>query len=278
VQTVIIGSKYFEVIGLRLVRGRTIVSEDGAPGNETVVVNSRFAEEFLPDVNPLGHSMTIQLEDGAPHRVTIVGIAPTLRRDELQRPVSVVYLPYRLHPAGGIVLLARSEMSAAAVAARLREDVRALDPDLPLFNIRTLADALDELLWVNRVFGGMFVIFAAMGVLIATVGIYGVVAFTMTQRTQEIGIRMALGAPRERLWWTMTRSKIGQIGMGLGAGVLLGFVLLRLMGGLMVGRFGQDPATFVASAGFLLVVSMIAMVWPVWRATSGNPASALRYE
>ncbi len=137
---------------------------------------------------------------------------------------------------------------------------------------------LSELLWVNRVFGGMFAIFAGMAVLIATVGIYGVVAFTMTQRVQEIGIRMALGAPRERLWWTMMRSKIVQIGMGLGMGVVVAFLLLRLMGGMLVGRFGEDPATLAASAGFLLVVAIVAMVRPMWRATSGSPVAALRYE
>ena len=127
-------------------------------------------------------------------------------------------------------------------------------------------------------FSGMFVIFAGSAVLIALVGIYGVVAYTTAQRTQEIGIRMALGAPREHLWWTMMCSRIGQVGIGLTAGVGMAFLLLRLMGGLLVGRFGQDPATFAASAGFLLVVSIAAMVWPVWRATSGSPVAALRYE
>jgi putative ABC transport system permease protein len=160
----------------------------------------------------------------------------------------------------------------------LREQVRSLDPDLPLFNIRTLDDVLSELLWVNRIFGGMFVLFALMALLIATVGIYGVVSFTTVQRTQEIGIRTALGAPRGHLWWTMMRSRFVQIGIGLGVGSGAALLLLRLMGGMLVGRFGEDPVTLALSAGFLLTVTVIAMVLPIWRATSGNPVAALRYE
>ncbi len=139
VQTVTIGSNYFEVLGLRLTRGRTITAEGGASGDE-VVVDERFVEEFLPGVEPLGRSMTLHL-DGVAHQVTIAGVAPTLRRDETggsptTRLVSVVYVPYQLHPTSGLVLLARSGTSTSAVAARLRDEVRALDADLPLFNIR----------------------------------------------------------------------------------------------------------------------------------------------
>ena len=277
VQIVTVGSRYFEVIGLRLVRGRTVTSEDGGPGNEIVVVNDAFVREFLGGTDPIGRAVMLFGEDNLPHRVTIVGVAPTLLRDDVLR-ASMVYQPYLANPAAGMVLLARSDRDMASTAALLRAEVRALDSDLPLFNIRTLDTVLNEVLWVNRVFGGMFVIFAGMAVLIATVGIYGVVAFTMTQRVQEIGIRMALGAPRERLWWTMMRSKIVQIGMGLGMGVVVAFLLLRLMGGTLVGRFGEDPATLAASAGFLLVVAIVAMVRPVWRATAGSPVAALRYE
>lgn len=95
---------------------------------------------------------------------------------------------------------------------------------------------------------------------------------------REIGIRMALGAPRARLWWAMMGPKIAQVSIGLGVGIAAAFVLLGLMGGLLVGRFGQDPLTFAVSGGFLLVVSVGSMPWPTWRATSRNPVAALRYE
>ncbi len=201
------------MLGVRSLRGRQLTSEDGGAGREVVVVNARFAEEFFAGADPLGRSFAlVGDDDNLPRRVTIVGVAPTLRHDAMLRPVSMVYLPYLFNPTGGLVLLARSEMGMAATTAMLREEVRSLDEDLPLFNVRTLDDVLREVLWVNRVFGGMFAIFAGMAVLIATVGIYGVVTFATAQRTQEIGIRMALGASRERLWWTMMRPKIVQTG------------------------------------------------------------------
>ena len=99
-----------------------------------------------------------------------------------------------------------------------------------------------------------------------------------SQRTQEIGIRMALGASRSRLWWTMVAPKAGQVAAGLIVGTAAAFVLLGLLGGLLVGRFGQDPATLAASAGLLLVVAFVSMLRPVWRATSRSPAVSLRYE
>ena len=277
VQMVTVGSRYFDVIGLPLTRGRGLTSEDGSPGNDNVVVNDAFVKEFLGGGDPLGRTVTLFGEDKVPRRVTIVGVVPVLLRDDVLR-ASVVYQPYLVNPAALMVLLARSDRGAAATAGLLREEVRALDSDLPLFNIRTLDNVLSEVLWVNRVFGGMFAIFAGMAVLIATVGIYGVVAFTTTQRTQEIGIRTALGAPRGHLWWTMMRSKVVQIGIGLSGGIVAAFLLLRLMGGLLVGRFGQDPVTLAASAGFLLAVSVLSMLPPIWRATSGDPVAALRYE
>ncbi len=277
VQIVTIGSRYFEVIGLNLIRGRTLTNDDGGPGNDAVVVNDAFVREFLGGGDPIGRSVTLFGEKNVARRVTVVGVAPTLLRDEVLR-ASIVYQPYLANPVGGLILLARSGSGMAATTSLLREEVRALDPDLPLFNIRTLDNMLSEVLWVNRIFGGMFVIFAGMAVLIATVGIYGVVAFTTTQRTQEIGIRTALGAPRGHLWWTMMRSKLVQIGIGLSVGIVAAFLLLRLMGGLLVGRFGQDPVTLAASAGLLLAVSVLSMLPPIWRATSGDPVAALRYE
>ncbi len=277
-QTVGIGPRYFEVLGIRLLRGRVLVHDDGEPGRNAVVVNIRFVEAFLPGADPLGRTFSLVDADNKLQRVTIVGVAPTLRHDAMSRPVPVVYLPYSLSPNPTLVLLARSESSSAATTARLREEVRTLDADLPLFDIRTLENVVSELLWVNRVFGGMFAIFAGMALVIATVGIYGVVAFTTAQRTQEIGIRMALGAPRGHLWWTMMRSKIVQLGCGLVAGVIAAILLIRLMGGMLVGQFGQDPVTLALSAGFLLAVALLAMLIPIRRATSGSPVAALRYE
>ncbi len=277
VQIVTIGSGYFEVLGLSLIRGRALTGADGGPGNDVIVVNDAFAKEFLGAMDPIGRSIELVGEGKGPRPVTIVGVVPALVRDEIPPP-SVVYQPYRDNPTALMVLMSRSARDPDAMAGLLRDEVRGLDRDLPLFNIRTLDHVLDEVLWVNRVFGGMFTIFAIMAALIAAVGIHGVVSFTMSQRTQEIGIRIALGAPRGHLWWTMARGRAAQIVAGLAAGLVAAFLLLRLMGGLLVGRFGQDPVTLAASGALLLVVGVFAMFLPIWRASSGDAVQALRCE
>ena len=275
-----VGSRYVETVGLRLLRGRTLHNDDAAAGREGAVVDQLFVDRFLTGREPLGHAITLYANRQSPRRATIVGVVQTLAEPNVAQSAPVVYVPYLSEPTPSIVVLAhlRNEEHASSVASTLREEIRRLDPDLPLFDARTLDELFNWRLWANRVFGGMFVIFAGSAVLIASVGIYGVVAYTTAQRTQEIGIRMTLGASRRHLWWTMTRSKLVQIGVGLTIGIVAAFLLLRLMGGLLVGRFGQDPATLGASAAFLLMVSVVAMVRPVWRATSGSPVAALRYE
>jgi predicted permease len=275
-----VGPRYFETIGLRLLRGRPLGEQDGAAGREGVVVDQRFVDRFLARRDPLGASVTVFVDRKTPRPATIVGIVPALGEAESREARPVMYRLYGIEPPSNMTLIARlqAETDAAAVATRLREAVRELDADLPVFEIRTLDEVLSWLLWANRIFGGMFAIFAGIAVLVATVGIYGVVSYATAQRTQEIGIRLALGAPRGRLWFTMMGPKIVQIGIGLGIGMAAAFVLLGLMGGLMVGRFGRDPLTFVVSGTFLLVVSVLSMLWPVWRATSRSPVVALRYE
>ncbi len=253
----IVGARYFETVGLRVLRGRTLGDDDAADGREGVVVDQRFVDRLLSGRDPVGQPITL-IEDGAaPRRVTIVGVARALHHPSVEDPVPVVYTPYLSEPVTSIVFLARlrNYTDANGVASTLREEIRALDPDLPLFDMRTLEELLNWILWLNRVFGGMFAIFAGVAVLIATVGIYGVAAYAMSQRTQEIGIRMALGAPRARLWWTMMRSKIIQVAIGLGLGAGGGVLLLGLMGGLLVGQVRPGSRSRSPRArGFLLVV------------------------
>jgi predicted permease len=279
VDVVNVGARYFETLGLRPVRGRALREEDHAPVLEGVVVDQRFVDRFLPQREPLGVSVSLIVERAA-RPVTIVGVVPVLGDSDIGDPRPLMYRPFENDPPANMTLVARmrTESDAAALAAMLREEVRRLDPDLPLFDVRTLDEVLSWLLWPNRVFGGMFAIFAGIAILVAIVGVYGVVSYATAQRTQEIGIRMALGATRTRLWLTMMGGKIAQIAFGLTVGLIAAFVLLGLMGGLLVGSFGQDPVTLAASAAFLLTASVASMVWPVWRATSRSPVMALRYE
>ena len=166
VDEVNVGVRYFQTIGLRLVRGRTITAEDGDAGREGVVVDQRFVDRFLTEREPLGASVTVLTDRKTPERVTIVGVVPTLGESEAREARPVVYRPYGrdLPPYVTLIARLRSEDAAAAVATQLRGEVRALDADLPLYDVRTLDEVLSWLLWANRVFGGMFAIFAGIAV------------------------------------------------------------------------------------------------------------------
>lgn len=283
VEVVIAGSRYFETVGLRILRGKPVTDDLAVAGREGVVVDQVFVNRLLGGIDPIGHDITLYANRESPRRVTIVGVAERRERARdvpVAEAIPVVYVPFLSEPIPTVVLVAAlsDAVHATGVASTLREEVRGIDPDLPLFDVRTLEELLNWQLWALRVFGGMFAIFAGAALLIATVGIYGVVAYTTSQRTQEVGIRMTLGARNSQLWWTMMRAKVAQVSLGILVGSVAAFLLLRLMGGLLVGQYGRDPLTFAVSAGFLLFVAVLAMLWPVWRATSRSPVAALRYE
>lgn len=283
IEVMIVGSRYFETVGLRILRGEALSHDHAVAGREGVVVDPVFVERFLAGIDPIGHDITLYANRESPRRVTIVGVAERRERARglpVAEAIPVVYVPFLSEPIPTVILVAAlsDAVHATGVASTLREEVRGIDPDLPLFDVRTLEERLNSQLWALRVFGGMFAIFAGAALLIATVGIYGVVAYTTSQRTQEVGIRMALGARNSQLWWAMMRAKVAQVALGIIVGAVAAYLLLRLMGGLLVGRYGQDPITLAVSGGFLLIVAMVAMLWPVWRATSQSPVAALHYE
>jgi putative ABC transport system permease protein len=164
------------------------------------------------------------------------------------------------------------------VVSAVREQVRAVDPDLPLFEVMTLDDVLagsDERVGL-RVFGTMFVVLAAVALLLATVGLYGVTAYTAAQRTREFGIRAALGAPAAHLWWLVARNAAWQVGTGLSIGMIGALGIGQLVGSMLVGTDAIDPVTLFAVAGLLAVVGLSASLVPARRAMRLDPVAVLR--
>jgi predicted permease len=285
-----IDPQYFKTVGLPLQRGRDLTDEDGMTGRESAIVNQRFAALHFPNEDPIGRriTLTIDLQGGAPPQggiplsltATIVGIVPNLRQRDFQLPDPdpVAYLPFRTDPRGFMNLVVRSAGDPNLMTPILREEVRAIDPDLPLFGIRTMDAALQQARWPFRIFGSMFTIFALIALTLSAVGLYAVTAYAVSQRTQEIGLRMALGAQGNQVAWLFLRRSFVQLTIGLTIGVAgaLGVGALFSQTNLLVQSSGRDPITIGGITLLLALVAVAASVLPARRATRLDPMLALR--
>jgi len=286
-----IDPRYFKTIGLSLQRGRDFTDEDGMSGREpAVVINQRFAALHFPGQDAIGRriKLSIDLQGGAPPQggiplsltATIVGIVPNLRQRDFQLPDPdpIAYLPFRLDPRGFMNLIVRSAGDPNLMTPILREEVRAIDADLPLFGIRTMDAQLAQARWPFRIFGAMFAIFALIALLLSAVGLYAVTAYAVSQRTQEIGVRMALGAQGNEVAWLFLRRSLIQLAIGLTLGVAgaFGVGTLFQQTQLLVQNRAGDPLTIGGIVVLLAVVASIACFVPAKRATKLDPLVALR--
>jgi putative ABC transport system permease protein len=297
VATLAVGVDYFRALGLPMLQGRAFTETDGiagTSGDAPVIVNQRFAELYFAGTSPIGHR--IQLLDEHPRReagaasaqaptppapawLTIVGVSPTLRQLPRIEPHPVVYLPFQADPPATAAVIVRTHTTAGALAARVREVVSALDPDLPLDGVLTLEEAISALRWNARISNGMITVIAAIALLLSMVGLYALTAHAVAQRSHEMGIRLALGASARALRWLVLRHVLWQLGVGLAAGLLCTVGWTRLFFG--PPRAGvdtglTDPLTLLPVVLLLTLVALAACLQPVRRATRVDPMTALR--
>jgi predicted permease len=285
-----IDPRYFKTMGMPLQRGRDLTDEDGTKGREAAIINQRFAALHFPNEDPIGRRITlsIDLQGGAPPQggipmsltATIIGIVPNLRQRDFQLPDPdpIAYLPFRTDPRGFMNLIARASGDPNSMTPILREEVRAIDADLPLFGIRTMDDALAQARWPFRIFGTMFAIFALIALVLSAVGLYAVTAYAVSQRTQEIGVRMALGAQGNEVAWLFLRRSLIQLGIGLTLGIAGAFGVGTLFSQtqLLIQNKAGDPITIGGIALLLAIVASVACFIPAKRATRLDPLVALR--
>jgi predicted permease len=290
-----ISPRYFDVVTAPLRRGRVFTDSDGGTGAEVAIVNERFAAQHFPNEDPMGRRIRLLTGDGRtprpantsnptpepePKWLTIVGISPTIRQGDRQalEPDAVVYVPYKLESYGFMNILTRSQLDSAALTMQVRQAVQAIDPDLPVFGVQTMDQFLAQARWPYRVFGSMFAIFAAIALVLSAVGIYAVTAYSVTQRTQEIGVRMALGARSGQVSWLILRQGLVQLAIGLAIGLAGALPLSAVLQSLVIQIPTRDPVTFTAIAAILIAVTIAACVIPARRATRLDPLVALRAE
>jgi ABC-type antimicrobial peptide transport system permease subunit len=209
---------------------------------------------------------------------TIVGVIPHVRHndstsDELD---AVVYRPLELSSTRNYMIAMRSGQPVATLAAALRETVRGMDQDLPVFQVYTMNEMLARQRWPFRVFGALFVLFAIFGLVLSTIGMYAVTAYAVGQRRTEIGLRMALGAQQSHVAWIVLRRGIVQLAIGLPLGLALAYAVMVGMKTLLIGLKPGDPLTLVSIVAIVSAVTLAACLLPASRAARLNPVAALR--
>ena len=268
---------YFDAIGTRLHRGRLFTEQDDANAARVVLVNETFAKKFLPGQQPIGQRLDFN-GDGK-ETPEIVGVVADVKNDDLEElPDPAAYLPHRQNAWFTMSLIIHATQDPTSLASAVRTEVRAVDPNLPVSYVKPVQQMIDERISPKRLMTYMLGVFALSALLLAAVGIYGVMSYAVTQRTQEIGIRMALGARAADVVKLVVRKGMSLALVGVVAGLAGAYALTRLLVNLLFGVTPTDLGTFSFVTLCLLLVALLACYIPARRATKVDPLVALRYE
>jgi len=268
--------QYFEVLGTPITRGRAFTDHDDPTTQVVVVVNETFVRRFSANKDPVGRMIRL---GRAPRTldVPIVGVAGDIHNDRLDVPPEPrVYFSMLQRPTTNIAVLLRTRLDVKSARTGLERAVRDVDAELPVFNVRPVSEMMAESIARRRFSLFLMMAFAASALLLAALGIYGVVAFSVAQRSQEFGLRAALGASPRDILGLAVKPGLQLAAVGAVAGVVAAVAATRLMKALLFGVSATDPLTYVAVTGVLLLIALVACLIPAWRATRVSPIRALR--
>jgi putative ABC transport system permease protein len=286
---------YFKTMGITLLAGREFddrdqgpqLSDPNAPGGNTfgngfrhAIVNESFASKYFAGRDAVGRHIGFGGNPGTPTSIEIVGVVRDSKytgvRDEIPR--QVFFPVYEDRTPGAIVVYLRTTGDPSAAFGAAQRTVRELDASVPVYNLRTLERQIDRSLLVERFIATLSTAFGALATLLAVIGLYGVMAYTVARRTREIGVRMALGAVQGDVVWLVMREALVLVGTGMGLGLAIAWGVNRVVGNQLYGISATDPATIAGAVALLGVVAALAGYIPARRATRVNPVLALRYE
>jgi len=278
--------EYFRTFGIQMEKGRPLTDEDRAGGVPVAVVNAAFVKRLVPSgEDPLAQRLVIEqlipgvTKLGPPIEWQIVGVYRDVRNGGPRgEGFPEIDVPFRQSPWPGALLAVRTRVNPDSVRTAVAGVIRSMDADLPMTDVKTMDQLVDEALAGDRFQALLFGTFAALALLLAAVGIYGVMSFTVAQRTHEIGLRMALGAGRWQVVGEVLREGMGTALVGLVLGTLGAFGVGRAMRGMWYGVGVMDPAAFAVVATLLLGSAMLACLVPARRAAAVDPMAALRDE
>ena len=270
----------YKTMNLPLLKGRDFTNAEGAGRTPVAVINDTMAKKLWPGTDAVGRRFRL-VETEPEEWFTVIGVAPDIRMfdmDDDTPDFSVAYVPYRFSNFANIGVTIRAAGDPALLATAVRTSIRESDPGLPIFGLRTMEDLRREGFWQFRLFGFMFGIFGAAALFLAGVGVYGVLSFSVSQRTQEMGVRIALGAKQSDVLGLVVRQGVTLAAIGVVVGLIGAFGITRVIASLLYNVTPTDPLSFGGVALFLALIAVVASYLPARRATNVDPIIALRNE
>ena len=276
----IVGPGYFQVMGMRLVSGRPLGPQDTANSQKVAVINETMARTYFPGESPLGRTFGIR-DDPKEQNIEVVGVVKDAKYLYLQEePMPAAFYPYAQHPGPGFLsnFVARYSGDPQQVISEVRRAVAGIDPNLPVGDVTTLSRKVDDSVVSQRLVAQLSGFFGMLAVFLSCIGIYGSMSYAVARRTNEIGIRMALGADPASMLWMVMREILLLVGIGLAVGVPVALVGSRYVASLVFGLSPYDPISMAGAAALLLAVAAFAGYLPARRASRVDPMVALKYE
>jgi predicted permease len=272
-----VGPEYFETLGMTILRGRGFNTQEIEKASYVTVVNETFARHYFGGEDPLGQHFSF-----APGRGgwEIVGVVKDAKYNDLrEHAMPTYYIPYRQEESWReMTFQIRTAVEPTQIIKAVRQAVREVDPNLPLFNVKTLTTQVDETIVQERLIGTLSSFFGLASLLLAAIGLYGILAYSVNQRTHEIGIRMTLGAQRSEVLRMVLKQGMTLVSIGLVLGLAVSFATTRIVASYLFGITPTDPVTFIGAPLLMLMVALLACFVPARRATKVDPLVALRYE
>jgi putative ABC transport system permease protein len=270
---------YFKAIGMRVLRGRGFTESDSETSAPVAIIDDTLAHDFFPGEDAVGKRLHLGGPRSTSPWMTIVGVVAHVHYRALEAPSRVqVYWPEAQRPSNTLSLAIRTSVDPLSLSGAVQQEILAVDPNQPVYQIRSLEQLRSD--WLSQRFLALLLVglFAALAVILAAVGIYGVMSYAVTRRTREMGIRMALGAQRRDITGMILSDGGVLMGIGLGAGIVAAWGLTRLMAALLYGVTSTDPLAYAGGAVLLCAVALLACYIPARRAAKVDPIIALRYE
>jgi putative ABC transport system permease protein len=273
----VIGPGFFKTLGIPLIKGRDFNNQDTEDRPLVAIVSETMAKQFFLGEEPVGKRFRTGLVGPSGPWTEIVGIVQDSKYATLnEAPTPVVYMPLAQRHETGVTLYVRAAGPLAPLIAQLRREIQTIEPNLPVPNIQTMNDTIRTSLYIRRMGAMLLSVFGALALLLASLGVYGVVAFSTSRRTREIGIRMALGADRRRVFSLVIREGMWLVGIGIGVGLTCGLYASVSMKSFLYDVSTRDFRTFASVPCVLATVALLACYLPARRAVKVHPMAALR--